>query len=111
MNKLNITGTAPNRRTVEALFRSLYEKYSKWSNDEIDKMRKELDDLEEQLLKNTQFLRLKAKVNKLEYEYRHNRNKKRESISKVQRVYQAKGLTPSVLKLVENLVDTVNQEK
>ena len=95
----------PNRRTVEMLFCDLLRRED---NDPLyaayDKARCEVDSLKEKLLDNKRLKILKRRLEAAHskwWDYRHSIGRE---VTRVKRLYLAKGLTPEVRKEIDKLL-------
>jgi hypothetical protein len=104
-----LTGNAPNRRSVEALFRELREAAGHWTTEGIRELDAKADAMEKAILRrNAKFVALKSKVKRLQETHERARGNKRLAITQVEREYRAKGLTKEVLKKIAALVARFN---
>jgi len=94
----------PSRRTIEMLFRDLFEVNRRISNRESSEVYAQMDALEEQLKRSPKYRRLRDKYDKLSHSERDRDRVRTERIRAVRNRYLAEGLTPAVQKLVNALV-------
>jgi len=105
-----LTGNAPNRRSVEMLFRELRRACGDWTTPEIRAAHEEETLLREGILgKNVKYTALKAKIKRLETAHRRSRNDRIAAVTRVEREYLAKGLTKDVLGKIARLVARFNR--
>ena len=104
--------TGPTKRDVERLlFRELNFNTYSGSSPVIKALDEEMEELSEKLLNVPEMRKLQAKRKALADE--HDKECRRFKIKKekVQRAFRAKGLVPSVLKMIEELVEDANSSK
>jgi len=99
----------PTRRTIEELFRELANSSNRWDNDEIQAISQELDQLKDELHNVPPVKKLERRLCEARRKHHQIKDAVKEKLVKVRRRYLAKGLTPSVLKEIEKLVETANK--
>lgn len=101
----------PTRRDVQNLIRELMQLYQRWQTPAIVKAREEINAFRERLLDNPKLKAAQKRLDRMENNLRSNNEKGRENVLKVFRLFQAKGLTPQVCRLVGELAKKANAQK
>ena len=103
----------PTRRTVEQLFKDLSGRYYGYGHEDYEKtkdLETQIEDLKVKLLDVPEMRELQKRRSELEGQLAARRKAINERLGKVRRQYFAHGLTPAVLKQVQDLVEFVNDE-
>lgn len=113
MSKVDVE--KPNKRNIERLFREL----SGYNNplddacpskEEMEKADRRVDEIEKKMYASGPLAYAVQVRDDARDEFNKERKKLQERLSKIRRLYFARGLTPMVLKQIEEFVDMLNRQ-
>jgi microcompartment protein CcmL/EutN len=103
--QITVEGAAgPTRRTVEALLREMSGGRYRESKDSIV-LRRAKEELEKKLTDTPEMQDLERRISEAYQKERDEDRERNAAVEKVRRAYYARGLTPAVVKMVQDLVD------
>lgn len=101
----------PTRRSVERLFKEILQSPWEMYSGELRRLREKREAMEKGLLSHPTYKKLVAKQEAAETKYYNDRRALEAAVRQVRLEYLAKGLTPDVLKQIEDLVKLANKEQ
>lgn len=103
--------TGPTRRTFETLLRELNERcgFRFAESVELTKAEWKRDEIEKKLENNPALKRARSVVNRLRKKHEERRAEYRRRLAAIRDAYHARGLVPSVIKMMDKLVEDIHQ--
>src|SRR5689334_1514428 len=102
----------PTNRNVERLLKELTSRFGYgYQSKEVTDLNAQYEEIEKELLKDKRLLHLRKLIDVAHEKHKRKREGWQVRIQTVRRTYLAKGLTPSVVKMLADLVDDINKEE
>ena len=99
----------PTRHTIENLLKEIGTHLHVYNNPQYQEMDEEIQELTDKLLDNPELKKLRKKQDALRHQLNERYNKTKDQVRKIRQMYQVSGITPTVLKALEKLVEEVNK--